>query len=177
MLRRPSNRRKKRPVERANLVPILDGVFILIFFLLMSTSFLKIYELESKIPITSAGDPPPPSKKQPLALTMKINRGSLDLYRGIPSQLIRSFKKISEDKYDLETLHNYLVKLKQRHKNEKTIILEPLFDIEYEQIVAIMDAVRMFRNTDPKITVKSKDNVDIIVEDLFSNIVFGNIQS
>jgi biopolymer transport protein ExbD len=45
MLKIPTSRKRKKPEEKLNLVPIMDSVFIFIFFLLMSASFLKIYEI------------------------------------------------------------------------------------------------------------------------------------
>ena len=175
MLRAPSNRRKGKGQQRLNLIPILDAVFIFIFFLLFSANFIKIYEVGSNIPLVSASEPPKKPKK-PLALTLKITASQLTLYRGVPSFPIKSFGKIEESEYDLESLHNYLVELKSKYKKEKTIIIEPIYDVTYEQIVKIMDAVRMFRNTDPKITIQ-QDGVDIFVEELFNDIIFGNIQS
>lgn len=176
MLRTPSNRRKKRVTQRINLIPILDGVFIFIFFLLMSSSFIKIHEIESKIPIVSTKTPPP-TKKKPLALTLKLRKNTIKVYTGSPATLVKTIARDSDGEYKLESLHNHLIRIKRKHVKEKTIVLEPLFDIKYEELVKVMDAVRMFRTTDPKITAKSKDNVDIIVNELFSNIVFGNIQS
>ena len=175
MLRAPSNRRKGRGQERLNLIPILDAVFIFIFFLLFSASFIKIYEVGSNVPLVSVSQPPKNPKK-PLALTLKITDSQLTLYRGIPSYAIKSFEKIGKSEYDLESLHNYLLELKSKYKKEKTIIIEPIFDITYKEIVKIMDAVRMFRNTDPKITIQ-QNGIDIFVEELFSDIIFGNIQS
>ena len=174
MLRAPSNRRKGKGQQRLNLIPILDAVFIFIFFLLLSASFIKIYEVGSNIPMVSSAEPP--KKKKPLALTLKITDSQLTLYRGVPSYPIKNFGKIGDSEYDLESLHNYLVELKSKYKEEKTIIMEPLHDITYEQIVKIMDSVRMFRKTDPKITIQ-KNGIDIFVEELFDDIIFGNIQS
>ena len=175
MLRAPSNRRKSRGSQRLNLIPILDAVFIFIFFLLFSASFIKVYEVGSNVPIVSTAKPPT-SPKKPLALTLKITGSELTLYTGIPSTVIKSFGKIDETEYDLESLHNFLVELKSKYKEEKSIIIEPLYDITYEQIVKIMDAVRMFRKTDPTITIQ-KNGIDIFLEELFSDIIFGNIQS
>ena len=119
MLRAPSNRRKSRKGETPNLIPILDAVFIFIFFLLLSASFVKVFEIGSNIPIVSAKSPPPKNKKKPLALNLKIQLDKLSLYRGVPSYWIKSFGKIAENKYDLEGLHNYLVELKKKHPKEK----------------------------------------------------------
>ena len=64
---RTAPKRKKKKVERLNLIPILDAVFIFIFFLLMSAQFLEIYQVGSDLPI--ATDAPPPKDKDPLNLT------------------------------------------------------------------------------------------------------------
>ena len=174
MLRAPSNRRKKKGNSRLNLIPILDAVFIFIFFLLLSASFVKIFEIDSNIPIVSTSAPKKENKK-PLALNLRINDINLTLYRGVPSRIAKTFKKI-DGQYDLETLHNYLVGLKKRYPKEKTIIIEPFVDVKYGTLVDIMDAVRMFKETDEKMTVK-EDGVDTFVEELFNDIIFGNIQS
>ena len=54
----PSSRRKKKPDEKLNLVPIMDSVFIFIFFLLMSAQFIHVMEIGSPVPILSAAEPP-----------------------------------------------------------------------------------------------------------------------
>ena len=175
MLRAPSRRKRKEPPPRLNLIPILDAVFIFIFFLLMSANFIKIFEVQSDVPIISSDSPPP--KKKPLALTVKVTSTSLNVYRGVPSRLIKKISKTAGGEYDIETLHSYMVSLKQNYKKERELILEPLIDINYEVIVKIMDAVRLFRNTDEKVWIKDKDGVETPAKYLFDKIVFGNIRS
>ena len=172
----PTSRKAKRSDGQLNLIPILDAVFIFIFFLLMSTQFIKIFEIESDIPIIS-NQTPPKSKKKPLALTLLIKKSSLVVQTGVPSRTVKSFGKTSDGKFNLPELHDYLVQLKKRHKSENTIILEPLFDLKYEEIVEIMDAVRSLDNTDETIYRKGKDGVDERIKSLFSNIIFGNLMS
>lgn len=175
MLRAPSRRKRKNQQKRLNLIPILDAIFIFIFFLLMSANFLKIYEVQSDVPIVSTQSPP--TKKKPLALTLKVRATGIDIYKGIPQQLIKRIGKNPEGDYDIEALHEYAITLKQNYKKERTIIVEPIVDVEYEKIVLIMDAVRMFKNTDEKIWEKDKDGNDAPMEYLFDKIVFGNIRS
>ncbi len=176
MYRVPSRRKRKTDIEKPNLTPILDAVFIFIFFLLMSANFIKIYEIPSDVPIVSASKPPK-SKKKPLALTLKIYANSLRVYKGVPSSLIKTIGKNAQGKYDLENLHNFLVQIKQRYVSEKTIILEPKIDIKYEELVKIMDSSRLLKNTDPAIYQKGEGGVEQKLRFLFGNIVFGNIQS
>jgi biopolymer transport protein ExbD len=176
VLRAPSTRKRKKEVQKLNLIPILDAVFIFIFFLLMSANFIKIYEIPSDIPIISDSEPPK-SKKKPLALTLSIYNKKLVLRSGVPSRTIKSFGKVANGEYDLESLHSYLVNLKKNNKSEKTIVLEPIFDITYDEVVKIMDSVRTLRKIDDSIFIREKDGNDRRLKDLFSNIVFGNIQS
>ena len=175
MLRAPSRRKRKEPVKRLNLIPILDAVFIFIFFLLMSANFIKIYEVQSDVPIVSTKTPP--KNKKPLALTVKVTKKGLNVYKGVPSKLIKSIKKTPEDTYNLEALHDTMINLKKSYKEERSVVLEPLIDIEYESIIKIMDAIRMYRNTDEKVWLKDKNGLDVKAKYLFDQIVFGNIRS
>lgn len=175
MYRAPSRRKSKHEIKKPNLIPILDAVFIFIFFLLMSANFLKIFEISSDVPIIS--DRQPPENDPPLALTLKIYGENIVVYQGLPSRPVKKISKTSSGEYDLEELHSYLIQLKMKHKNEKTIILEPLIDVSYEIIVNIMDSIRMLKKTDPSIWIKGKNGSDIKVPELFNNIIFGNIQS
>ncbi len=175
MLRAPSRRKRKEPVKRLNLIPILDAVFIFIFFLLMSANFIKIYEVQSDVPIVSTT--PPKSKKKPLALTLKVTGSGLNLYTGVPSRMVKKIKKTQEGEYNLEALHDFMVNIKKANAKERSLILEPIVDVDYEALVKIMDTIRMYRNTDDKVWYKDKAGVDIQAKHLFDQIVFGNIRS
>ena len=142
----------------------------------MSASFLKIFEIQSDVPLISAGKPPK-SKKKPLALTVKVHPSSVEVYTGVPARLRKSFSKLPSGDYDLESLHNYLITIKRRNLEEKTVILEPKADINYEVLTKIMDSLRMLRKTDPALYTKDRDGLDVKIEALFDNIIFGNIQS
>jgi biopolymer transport protein ExbD len=171
----PSRRKKQHSVERLNLIPILDAVFIFIFFLMMSANFIKIFEIPSDVPIVS--DIEPPKNQKPLALTVTISAKRLNVYTGVPRVLRRSFEKTKEGKYDVQGLHEYLIRMKKKHLKEKSAILEPLINVSYEELVEVMDSIRVLRTTDPTMYVKDKDGIDVRLNTLFGNIIFGNIQS
>lgn len=172
----PTSRKVKRKSERINLIPILDAVFIFIFFLLMSTQFIKVYEIGSDVPIIS-NSPPPKMKKKPLALTLLIEASGFVLSKGVPSQIVKNIKKSADGQYDLNALHEYLVDIKKSHQEEESIILEPVVDLKYEEIIQIMDAVRMLKNTDENFFQKDKDGINVQIKTLFSKIIFGNLMS
>lgn len=175
MYRVPSRRKKRHGAEKPNLIPILDAVFIFIFFLLMSANFIKIFEIGSDVPMIS--DAEPPKNEKPLALTLQIAQNTINIMTGVPSTLVRRIGKDEKGAYKLNELHDYLLELKKGHITEKTVIFEPVTNLNYEDIVKIMDAARMIKHTDPAIYIKSKDGIDEKLKELFSNIVFGNIQS
>jgi len=173
----PSRRRTQNSKgDKLNLVPILDSVFILIFFLLLSAQFIKIYEINSNVPIVSS-QPPPPLKKPPLSLTLEITEKKMILLSGQPLSAMKEFAVDEEGNFPVDELHELLIDVKKKNKEEKTIIIEPSNEVTYEHIVKIMDAVRTFKKTDESVYGKDKDGVDIVLENLFEDIIFGNITS
>jgi len=176
MLKVPTSRKRKKPEEKLNLVPIMDSVFIFIFFLLMSASFLKIYEIGSPIPIISESEPPK-EEKDPLALTLSLETNELKLSKGVPSQVVKVFKRSETGEFDLEDLHATLISLKKNHLDEESIIFEPVGDLTYEDIVKVMDAVRSLNKTDEAIFRKNKEGLEEKVKDLFNKIIFSNLMS
>lgn len=172
----PTSRKSKRKQERINLIPILDAVFIFIFFLLMSTQFVKVFEIGSDVPILSSS-PPPKNQKKPLALTLTIQRSGFAVSQGVPSRIVKRISKLNNGQYDLNRLHEYLITVKRKYLNEESIILEPIVDLKYEEIIQIMDSVRMLKNTDDSFYRKDKDGIDVRIKTLFSKIIFGNLMS
>lgn len=176
MLRVPTSRKRKKPEEKLNLVPIMDSVFIFIFFLLMSASFLKIYEIGSDVPIVSDAEPPK-DKKDPLALTLTIEDQAMVLSKGLPSRVVQKFQRGPDGQFNYEELHTVLIDIKKQNLDEETIIFEPIGDLTYEEIVKIMDAVRMLNKTDEAIFKPNKDGIDEKLKNLFSKIIFSNLMS
>ena len=176
MYRVPSRRKPKKEMERLNLIPILDAVFIFIFFLLMSASFVQVFEINSNIPIVS-DVPIPKNKKPPLGLTIDIRQNSISVKTGIPTRTIKTISKGADGFYKLESLHTFLIQLKKMNKLERTILIEPKIDLTYDELVKIMDSVRILRTTDETIYTKDKDGMDLKIKQLFDDIIFGNIAS
>lgn len=67
--------------------------------------------------------------------------------------------------------------MKKQHVDENTIIFEPSGDLTYDEIVKIMDAVRMLHRTDEAIFKKNKEGLDEKIKELFSKIIFSNLMS
>lgn len=176
MLKVPTSRKRRKPQEKLNLVPIMDAVFIFIFFLLMSASFLKIFEIGSDVPIISSAEPPK-NQKDPLALTLEADTNKITLSKGVPSRTFKTFRREADGEFNYEDIHSTLIEIKKSNIDEETIIFEPVGDLTYEEIVKIMDAVRMLNNTDEAIFKTNKDGIDEKIKTLFSKIIFSNLMS
>lgn len=177
MLKVPTSRKRKKPEDKLNLIPIMDSIFIFIFFLLMSATFLKINEVGSDVPIVSDQEPEK-DEKNPLALTLVADTNEITLSKGVPSREIRTFQRNKETGlFNYEELHSELINIKKEHLKENTIVLEPIGDLTYEEIVKIMDAVRILNRTDEAIYRPNKDGVDEQLKELFTKIIFGNLMS
>ncbi len=173
--KKPTGRKSGRAEQKINLIPILDAVFIFIFFLLMSTQFVKIYEISSDVPLLSS-EPPPKTKKKPLGLTVKVRKNSIRILTGAPARVRKNIANIGNE-FDLETLHNFLLQLKKSNLSENTVIFEPSSDVTYEDIVKIMDSMRSIKNTDEPLFKADKDGIEVKLKKLFGNIIFGNTMS
>ena len=173
MLRKPSRKNFKYKFQRPNLIPILDAVFIFIFFLLFSANFVNLFEINSNVPIVSTT---PPSKKIPLSLTLRITPSTLTLKTGLSGRVVKRIRK-DNNGYNLNELHQSLIRIKKRNINERTIIFEPTNSVDYETIVKIMDEVILLRRTDEALYKKDSEGTDVRIKALFDDIIFGNIQS
>lgn len=176
MIRVPTARRRRKPENKLNLTPIMDAVFIFIFFLLMSANFIKIMEIGSDVPIVSENDPPP-EDKNPLALQLVIRENEIELMRGSSPVTVAKYPRQGDGKYDLANLHVKLVELKKSKVHEETIIFSPEWEIGYEELVKVMDSVRLLENTDEAIFRRNKEGLDEKIQTLFSKIVFSNLMS
>lgn len=144
---------KLKKLEKLNLVPILDSVFIFIFFLLMSAQFVDVYEIGSSVPMTKEAKNEK-EEKDPLNLTLEVTKTQIVVKTGLRSPRSRTFA--SEQKKEIK---EYLTELKRQHPKENTMILKADPKISFQNLVTVIDS-----------TQASKDSK----EKLFEQIVFDN---
>jgi biopolymer transport protein ExbD len=134
------NHARYRGRHEINVVPMVDMMLILVFFLIFSAVFTKTNILELNLPGADAAVPDLP---QGLNLEVIIRKGGIEIAdRG--TGLLRTVPLTGET-YDLKGLSDYLqlVKSKYPDKTDATILLEQ--DIQYETLVKVMDTVRVFQ--------------------------------
>jgi biopolymer transport protein ExbD len=125
----------KKP-EKINLVPILDSVFIFIFFLLMSAQFLDIYEIGSSLPMVKEA-PEQKQDKDPLNLVLEVSKHQIVVKTGLKETISRTFA--SEDKDKIKT---YLRELKKKNPDETTMILKAEAKLPFQQLIAVIDSTK-----------------------------------
>ncbi len=122
-----------------NIIPMIDVFAVLVFFLLASASVAASRLNVINLTLPSPDNSPVP-EEQPLQLTATVRNGVIEIadsngaVRNIPSTPFG---------YNYSALADLLVQIKQAKPAEQTITLMIEADIAYEQIVKIMDTVRL----------------------------------
>jgi biopolymer transport protein ExbD len=131
---------RKRGRYELNVVPMIDMMIILVFFLIFTAVFTRTHVLELNLPGADAAVPDLP---EGLNLEIVVRKGGIqvaDRGTGVLKEL-----PVSGETYDLQGLSEYLqlVKSKYPDKQDATILLEQ--EIEYDTLVQVMDTVRVFQ--------------------------------
>jgi biopolymer transport protein ExbD len=167
--------KKKAAPCKPNVIPILDAVFIFIFFLLMSAQFLEIYEIGSDAPaVKTVSEDQPKDKKPPLNLTLEVKKQQIIVKTGLDGNIHKTVG-IKDGNYDLEQLAQVLVTLKKGHVSETSVIIRPDSAVEYKKIVYIMDTCRELPKQTPSIIAKNDKGVTVETRTLFEQIIFETI--
>ncbi len=162
--------RKKREIpdlEKLNLVPIMDAVFIFIFFLLFSAQFIKIYEIETNAPIVSEVPSDEKLEKDPLNLVVKIYERKLELLKGIDQEIFETY--FTKDENYKEELKAKLIEVRKQHPNDDYIILSPISVIPYKEIIKIIDIAQKIPKGE-KIILDTKRGKKVLTK-IFSQLV------
>ena len=143
MSRRNHSKRHNEQVE-LDITTFLNLMVVLIPFLLITAVFSRITIQELNLPEASGGA----KTDEPLVtIEVIVRKDKLQLSNG--KQITATIGK-TDDKYDLRTLSKHLLELKRQHskKEDATILVEP--DIEYEDVIHVMDAVKVAELDSPQ---------------------------
>lgn len=161
--------KRKRMVPettKLNLVPIMDAVFIFLFFLLLSAQFVKIFEIETEAPLIREVPSSETMSKEPLNLRLKITDSKIEAVTGLDAAISASFNRGAPN--HLEKLKSHLLKLRKSHPEDDYIIVSPEPKIEYSDIVKIIDAAQKVP-PGTTLNIKGKDGAKSV------NKIFGQI--
>lgn len=145
--------RKKEADPELDLVPIMNMVTILIPFLLLSVQFVSIAVIDSTLP--AIGKPAEPSETEPeekLNLSVAITDKGFTVLGasgvlGNPKGEGSTVPCVRDgcpgvEAYDTKKLTEILGQIKDEYPDEENVILVPESHIQYEVLIATMDATR-----------------------------------
>jgi biopolymer transport protein ExbD len=154
-------RRQKRPGELL-LVPMIDIFTVLVTFLLMTAVFSRTVILELRLP--TAGSPQLELPEN-LQLEVILRAQHLQVADRNTGPLATFERPSAQAPQDLAALSTYLqgVKAKFPQLTEATLLVEP--DIAYDEIVQVMDTVRV---------VEQRQEGQLVQAQLFPSISMGD---
>lgn len=153
--------KRHKETPELDMTTFLNLMVALIPFLLLTAVFSRITIMDLNLP-TAAGGPSP--DKPQVTIEVIVRKNALQIGDG--RHVVVSIPKES-DKYDLKKLSEYLMRLKSTYsqKEDATVLVEP--DIEYEDMIHVMDAVRV-------VEVQQPDRQEIQKVALFPAISIGD---
>ncbi|MCB9092132.1 MAG: biopolymer transporter ExbD [Halobacteriovoraceae bacterium] len=150
-----NNKLNKPP--KINVIPILDAVFIFVFFLLMSAQFVDLYELHTAKPKIEEVSSENSEEMKSQNLKLKLYNDKIVLTKGLGESSVGTY---GWDDDSLEKLGNKLLSLKLQYPKESSIIIKPHSTVKYKKIVQAADVSQKY--------YKSKD----MTGKLFKTIAF-----
>lgn len=167
-------KKKKKQNCKPNVIPILDAVFIFIFFLLMSAQFLEIYQIGSDAPAVQTITEDNKDKRPPLNLTLVVKKSKILVQTGLEGKTLRTIGLI-DGNYDLISLNKELIEIKKKNVGEESVIIKPDSKVQYKKLVYIMDSCREVPNNAAAIIAKNKKGKMIETRSLFQQIIFETL--
>lgn len=138
MSRRHSAKRGSEQVE-LDITTFLNLMVVLIPFLLVTAVFSRITIQELNLPEAAAGGNTP--DKPLVTIEVIVRKDKVQISDG--KSITDTIPKREDGKYDIKSLSEKLLALKGRYeeKQDATILAEP--DIEYEDLIHVMDAIKV----------------------------------
>lgn len=158
--RQQRNHARYRGRNDLNIVPMLDVMVILTFFLIFTAVFSKTSILEVHLPGPGAMAA---SKVPTLELEVILRRSGLEVADRNAGVLKRV--PATERGQDVASLSAYLEGVKARFPEKQNATLLVAQDVDYDTIVQVMDAVRIRQ---------SLDGGKVVRTELFPQIALGD---
>ncbi|MCC2638245.1 MAG: biopolymer transportern ExbD [Moraxellaceae bacterium] len=132
--------KKESPQIELDVTTFLNLMVVLIPFLLATAVFSQVNIQELNLPTQAAGGAVPDTPV--VTIEVMVRKSGLEIGDG---KRITNTLPRQDGKLDLAGLSTQLRDLKATHpeKNDATVLLEP--DIEYNDMIAVMDAVKVYK--------------------------------
>ena len=161
MARRHHYRRRTKDAYEIDVTTFLNLMVVLVPFLLLTAVFSRLTIVELDLPSSSTGS----SSTDPnFRVEVIVREEGIEIGNG--SEIIASIPK-NEEEFDLATLSDFMVELKQEYPEQDTasVLMEAF--IPYDYLIRVMDVVRSV-----EVPAESEGEFELVA--LFTDISVGD---
>jgi biopolymer transport protein ExbD len=163
-------RRTKQPAYEIDVTTFLNLMVVLIPFLLITAVFSQLTIVELNLPSAAGG---PPSDQEGFTPEIIVREAGIEITNG--KQIIATIPNIEED-FDLNTLSDYMVELKQTYPQQEAASVLMEAQIPYDYLIQVMDIVKRvevpIETADGETLAEGEPQFELIA--LFSDISVGD---
>ena len=142
-------RRTKSEAHEIDVTTFLKLMVVLVTFMLMTAVFKRMKIIEMDLPSAASGQNNTPDT---FRVEVIVREEGMEISNG--SAIIATIPK-KEDEFDLETLSDFMVMLKQQYPSHDSASVLMEAQIPYDYLIQVMDVVRSV-----ELPVKSQEAVD-----------------
>jgi len=129
-------RRTKKPAYDIDVTTFLNLMVVLVPFLLITAVFSRLTIVELDLPSSSGG---PASNEEGFTPEVIVRQDIIEITNG---KVIIAAIPNKDDEYDLQSLSDYMVELKQTYPNQEAASVLMEARIPYDYLIQVMDIVR-----------------------------------
>ena len=136
MARRHHYKRRTKETYEIDVTTFLNLMVVLVPFLLITAVFSRLTIVELNLPSTAGG---PSETQEGFNLEVIVREAGIELTNG--QAMIASIPNKDEE-FDLDTLSDYVVELKQQYPDQEAASVLMEAQIPYDYLIQVMDIVR-----------------------------------
>jgi biopolymer transport protein ExbD len=161
MARRHHYRRRNKDAHELDVTTFMNLMVVLVPFLLITMVFSRLTIVELNLPSSAGGAS---NTDNSFRVEVVVRETGIEITNG--TAIIASIPK-KDDEFDLETLSDFMVSLKQQYPDHDAASVLMEAHIPYDYLIRVMDIVRAV-----EIPVEGEDVVELFA--LFTEISVGD---
>ena len=136
MSRRHHYRRRTKDAHELDVTTFLNLMVVLVPFLLITAVFSRLSIVELNLPSAAGG---PSVAREGFRPEVIVREAVIEISNGV--SVIATIPKV-DDEYDLETLSDFMIALKQEYPEQDAASVLMEAHIPYDYLIQVMDIVR-----------------------------------
>ena len=136
MARRHHYKRRTKETYEIDVTTFLNLMVVLVPFLLITAVFSRLTIVELNLPSTAGG---PSDTQESFNLEVIVREAGIELTNG---QAVIASIPNKDEAFDLDTLSDYVVELKQQYPDQEAASVLMEAQIPYDYLIQVMDIVR-----------------------------------